>query len=137
MQLPCSSSLPALPSYDSQSLLSQPIVKFFSDKIHKLHTSSIINRTSASTHFPPRFTPPNFSSFTCVTTDEVFTLLSQSPDTNCDLDPIPTSLLKQCSDILLRTISKIINMSLYGESTGIFPDQLKNYSEHSHLKRSS
>jgi len=45
----------------------------FSDKIHKLHTSLLINRISASPHFPPPFTPPNFSSFTCVTTDEVFT----------------------------------------------------------------
>jgi len=34
-------------------------------------------------------------------TDSCFKFLFQSPDTNCDLDPIPTSLLKQCSHILL------------------------------------
>jgi len=111
------SSLPALPSYDSLSLLCQSFANFFSDNIHKLHTSLLINRISASPHFPIPFTPPNFSSFTCDTTDELSKLLSQSPDTNCDFDSIPTSLLKQCSHILLPTITNIINLSL---STDIF-----------------
>jgi len=99
-------SLPALPFYDSLSFLSA-LAKFFFAKIHKLHTSLLINRISASPHFPPPFTPPNFSSFTCVTTDEVSKHLSQSPDINCDLDPIPTTLWKQCSHILLHTITNI------------------------------
>lgn len=60
--------------------------------------------------------------------------MSQSPDTNCDLDPIPTSLLKQCSSVLLPTITKIINLSL---STGVFPDQFKSCSVHPHLKKSN
>jgi len=107
------SSLPALHSYDSLSLLSQSFAKFFSDKIHKLHTSLLNNRISTSPNFLPPFTPPNLLSFSCVTTDGVSKLLSQSPDTNCDLDPIPTSLLKQCSHILLPTITNIINVSLY------------------------
>jgi len=111
------SSLPALRSHDSLSLLCQSFANFFSAKIHKLHTSLLINRMSTSPHFPPPFTPTNFSSFTCVTTDEVSKLLSQSPDTNCDLDRITTSLLKQCSHILLPTITNIINLSL---STGNF-----------------
>jgi len=118
-----SSSL--LPTSDSLSLLSQSFAKFFSDKIHKLHTNLLINRTFASPHFPPPFTPPKVSSFTFVTTDEVSKLLSQSPETNCDLDPIPTFLLKQCSHILLPTITNIINLSF---STGIFPHQFKNCS---------
>jgi len=69
-------SLPSLPSYDSLSLLPQFFAKFFSDKIHKLHSSLLFNRIFASPHFPPPFTPPNFSSFTCVTIDEVSKLLS-------------------------------------------------------------
>jgi len=124
-KLPCRSSLPALPSYDSLSLLSQFFAKFFSDKIHKLHTSLLINRISAYPHFPPPFTPSNFSTFTCVTTDVTCVtkskLISPSPDTNCDLDPIPTSLLKQWSHILLPTITNIINLSLFNR---IFTDQL-------------
>lgn len=76
---------------------------------------------------PPPFTPrpPCFSSFTPVTIDDVSSLLSQSPDTNCDLDPIPTSLLKQFSHVLLPTITNIINLSI---STGVFPDHFKSCS---------
>jgi len=87
------SSLPAIPSYDSLSLLCQSFANFFSDKIHKLYTSLLINRISTSSHFPPPFTPPNFTSFTFFTTDELSKLLSQSQDTNCDLDPILETML--------------------------------------------
>jgi len=106
--------------------LCQSFANFFSDKIHRLHTSLLFNRIFTTSHVPPPFTPLNFSSFTCVITDEVSKLLSQSPDINCDLDPSPTSLLKQCS-ILLPTITNNINLSL---STGIFSDQFKNCSVH-------
>jgi exonuclease III len=128
------SSMPVLPSYESLSSLSQSFATFFSDKIHKLHTTLLSNHTRVSPHVPPPFTPPNFSSFTCVTTDEVSKLLSQSPDTYCDLDPIPTSLLKQFSHILLPTITNIINLSI---STGVFPDQFKSCSVHPLLKKSN
>jgi len=112
--------------------LGQSFANFFSDKIHKLHTSLLINRISTSPHFPSPFTSSNFSSLTCATTDEVSKLLSQSPDTNCDLDSIRTSLLRQCSHILLPTITNIINLSL---SAGIFCHQFKNCSVHPHLKK--
>ena len=128
------SPLPALPTNDSLSSLSHSFAKFFSDKIHKLHTSLLFNHTAASPHVPPPSTPPSFSSFTPVTIDDVSSLLSRSPDTNCDLDPIPTSLLKKCSHILLPTITNIINLSI---STGIFPDQFKSCSVHPHLKKAN
>jgi hypothetical protein len=113
------SSLPALPSYDSLSLLSQSFAKFFSEKIHKLHTSLLINRTSISPYSLPSCIPPNVSSFTCVTTDEVSKQLSQSPDTNCDLDRITTSLLKQCSQILLPLASSIcLSICLFRTTIG-------------------
>ena len=50
-------------------------------------------------------------------------LLSQSPDKQCDLDPLPTFLLKRCSRALSTTITNIINLSL---STGTFPDSFKH-----------
>jgi hypothetical protein len=67
----------------------------------------------------------NLSNFQPVTHDEVSKLLSQSPATECDLDPIPTSLLKQCASV-------IINLS---SSSGIFPDQFKSCSVHPLLKK--
>jgi exonuclease III len=126
------SSAPVLPTSDSPISLSKSFAKFFSDKIQKLHTALLSNLCHTSPHFPPPVTPPNFSSFSSLTVEEVSKLLSQSANTNCDLDPIPTSLLKQCSAVLLPTITKIINLSL---STGTFPDQFKSCSVHPHLKK--
>ena len=128
------SAVSVLPSSNSLSSLSQSFATFFSDKIHKLHTTLLCDCTRSSPHFPPPVTPSKCSSFSPVTIEEVSKLLSQSPDTNCDLDPIPTSLLKKCTSVLLPTITKIINLSL---STGTFPDQFKNCSVHPHLKKSN
>jgi len=97
-------------------------LKFFSDKIHKFNTSLLINRMSDSPHFPPPLTPPNFSSFTSVSLMR-FLNSSQSHDTNCVLDPIPTSLLKQLSHVLLPSITNIIYLMSF--STGIFSDNSK------------
>jgi len=110
------------------------LAKFFSDKIHKFHTSILTNRISASPHIPPPFTQTIFSSFPCFPTDKVSKLLSQSPDTICDLDPISTPLMKQCSHILLPTTANMINMSIF---SGISTDQFKNCSVHPHLKKSN
>ena len=106
--------------------------RFFSDKIHKLRTSILTGPTTPSPHFPPPFKPPDLSFFQPATIDEVSDLLSHSPDTSCDLDPIPTTLLKNCKIALLLTITNIINFSL---STGIFPDEFKNCSVHPKLKK--
>ena len=46
-------------------------------------------------------------------------LIANSRSTSCCLDPIPTHLLKSCSDSLIPVITNIINSSL---ESGIFPD---------------
>jgi hypothetical protein len=56
------------------------------------------------------------------TVDEIIKLVNQSPNKQCDLDPIPTFLLKQCIDILAPVITSIVNRSLH---SGIFPDSFK------------
>ena len=44
------------------------------------------------------------------------------PSKSCDLDPIPTILLKACLDVLIKPITDIINASL---CYGFFPDDFK------------
>ena len=41
---------------------------------------------------------------------------------SCNLDPLPASLMKNCLDMLLPTITNIVNLSL---STGTMPETLK------------
>ena len=45
-----------------------------------------------------------------------------NPNKSCELDPIPTWLLKTCIDELLPLITELINKSL---STGTFPEYFK------------
>ncbi len=63
-----------------------------------------------------------FDSFRPLSLDEVRKFIVKSPCKSCDLDPIPTDLLRKCLDLLLPIIRDIINMSL---STGEFPDEFK------------
>ena len=49
-------------------------------------------------------------------------ITSMQPKT-CELDSLPTSILKSCLDVLLLPILHIVNLSLLG---GIFPTQFKH-----------
>ena len=50
--------------------------------------------------------------FVMLNTDEVRKLVLKSASKCCDLDPMPTQLLKQNIEIVLPTIARIINSSL-------------------------
>src|SRR5258706_385535 len=123
-----------LPTSFPSTSLPQMFADFFSDKIHKLHFNLLSNSTENSPHTTPSTSPKELTDFTCVTHEEIAKLISLSPDTYCDLDPIPTSLLKQCAYVLIPTITKIINLSL---ATGIFPAHFKSSLILPHLKKST
>jgi hypothetical protein len=53
---------------------------------------------------------------------QILKLIKQSATKSCSLDPIPTTILKQCLDGVLPAITNIINTSL---STSNMPDELK------------
>ena len=107
----------AMPSRpDSTDTLS-----FFVDQIEKIRLKL---RTD---YHKPEFIPPPeikcpLTSFEPVTSEEVRKLILTSPTKTCALDPIPTSLLKSCVDVLLTPITNIVNLSL---KSGVFPDTLK------------
>jgi len=69
----------------------------------------------------PRDTPV-FCQFEPVNVEEISHLLAVTPSKSCLLDPIPTWLLKQLSDILTPVITSLCNSSL---SSGLFPDSHK------------
>jgi hypothetical protein len=127
-------SPPVLPTYTDLSSLCQSFAKFFCDKVTDLHAKLLAKTTHASPHTSPSHHPTNLSYFQPTTVEEVSKLLAQSPVTNCELDPIPTTLLLQCASILIPTITNIINLSL---SSGVFPQQFKTCSVHPLLKKSN
>jgi hypothetical protein len=116
------------------SNLSNSFASFFSSKIHKLRINLRSNSNSTSPHIPCPHIPPRYDVFRPATFAEVSKLISESPDTHCDLDPIPSTLLKKCTSALLPTITTIINLSL---ASGVFPDQFKCSSVYPLLKKSN
>ena len=62
------------------------------------------------------------SSFKPATESEISKLIKKSATKSCDLDPLPTWLLKSCQDVLLPVITHIVNLSL---STSSVPPQMK------------
>ena len=54
--------------------------------------------------------------------DEIKKLRLSSSSKSCDLDPIPTSVLKNYLDILITPITDIINISM---ETSTFPQNFK------------
>ena len=73
-------------------------------------------------------------SFEPATADEVKKIIMSSPNKSCELDPLPTVLLKSCLDTLLKPITDIINASL---CSGLFPDDFKHAHVNPLLKKTS
>ena len=64
----------------------------------------------------------SFLEFAPVTESYIYDLLKKSPARSCQLDPVPTRILKQNLDLLVPTITKIIITSL---TEGVVPSALK------------
>ena len=58
--------------------------------------------------------------FEPVTEELICRLISQSPTKSCTLDPIPTTLTKQCLHDLAPLVTRIVSLS-----TGTVPSELK------------
>ena len=114
------SHVTTLPSCESSKSLADRFATFFSNKIVKIR-ESFCSSGSGNTVHPP-FDPPKLTVFTQVTQDEIENVIIKSPTKSCLLDPLPTFLIKECMDILLPSITKLVNCSL-GE--GLVPDGFK------------
>ncbi len=64
----------------------------------------------------------DISFLTTATEEEIKSILLKSPTMPCELDPIPTWLLKVCIDELVPLIKEIVNLFL---STDIMPKSQK------------
>lgn len=87
--------------------------------------------------------------FTPVTENEIRKIIAKSSDASCDLDPMPTSFIKQHINVLAPVITDMVNSSLQNgkfpqsfkhaniipllKKDGLDPDSLKNYRPVSNL----
>ena len=114
------SSTAPLPSDIPHSDLPDRFCDFFSDKIDRIHDD--LDSCSCEPPTLAIFDGPQLSQFEQVTDKLIHELILKSPMKSCMLDPIPTSITKQCFDDLVSLIMFIVNASL---STGIVPPQFK------------
>ena len=107
-----------LPDHSSIAALANTFSSFYINKI------TVIRSSFTSVPHSHMLSPPEtrkvLENLTSVTADEVRHLVLRAPCKSSDLDPIPTSLVKDCFDILITPITSIINLSL---TQGSFPWQ--------------
>ncbi len=113
-----------LPPHECVSTLAEEFGSFFISKIEdirvKLDSSTEIRPELASDSINVDVNP--LSEFKPLNDAEIRDLLMKSATKSCTLDPIPTSLLKDCIDTLLPVIGLIVNLSL---RYGFFADDWK------------
>ena len=109
---------PSLPTHASIKSLCNSFSSHFKDKTNLIHSaftdhsSDIVNADSPQLN-------SQLASFESATTAEVRKIIMSSPSQSCDLDPLPTVLLKPCLDVLIKPITDTINASL---CSGLFPE---------------
>ena len=100
--------------------LADKFIDFFDEKItvlrNSLDSTSIVVESDASVQ------QCALSCFKSVTLSDVSELLSKMTIKSCPLDPVPASVLKQCTSVLLPVMTRIVNQSL---SLAAFPDCFK------------
>ena len=109
-----------LSSHESEKSLADQFASFFSNKIKKIRDTFIPSGTENEVH--PPSDPPKITVFTQVSEDAVGKIIKTSPTKSCLLDPWLTFLIKECIDILLPSLTKLVNCSLM---EGCVPDAFK------------
>ena len=112
------------PPVDDNIKLANQLGTFFVQKIVTIG-SKLDNMVQGLPSLPDDHTqvsPPPLIKFTPLTEEKVRELINSSAKKTYNLDPMPTSLVIDCIDVLLPIITKMINLSL---ESGLFADDWK------------
>ena len=106
-----------LPECNTKEDLANQFAEFFSTKIQnirdKLDSLPLYDHKDSS--------PPKLSKFEPLM-EEVRQIIKAMPSKCCDIDVIPSSLLKEALELLLPTLTKLVNLSL---EEGVFAEEWK------------
>ena len=123
-----------LPSHASDRVLAVSFNEFFMTKIDDiradldamaLHSSDAVDQINRSILQVSDRTYPRLEHFDPTSEDEIQRIIARSPSTFSTHDPLPTWLMKKHLNIILPTITLIVNRSL---ELGVFPDSFKKAS---------
>ena len=102
---------------------SQALSTFFHDKVAKIREH--LDSGTTTHELPSPYSHDveyQHTSFEPVTTEHLLSILTKCAPKSSDLDPMPTSLLLDCLDVVLPSMTDIINDSLV---SGVFPSFYK------------
>ena len=88
---------------------------FFTGKVDTIRATTT---TAPAPTIEHRQVPP-LASFNNVTVEEVSQILTKTPNKQCELDPIPTWLVKKLCDVFAPIITSMAKASF---THGLFPD---------------
>lgn len=123
----------SLPSHLHSADLCNSLMSFFNEKIQKIHQHLGSKPPPNILPEPPLLTS-SFSSFLLPSNSEISDLICKSKPSTCQLDPLPTALVKAFLPSLLPLISAIIHSFL---SSGTVPAPFKTAAITSVLKKPS
>ncbi|XP_053405136.1 uncharacterized protein LOC128558892 [Mercenaria mercenaria] len=103
-----------LPSGSTSKELAQAFSDFFINKIDKIRDGINVKIRCQQVPWNEEQTDQikYFEDFSPASKEEVKRIIIKSASKSCELDPIPTWLLKECLDELLQPLTKIINLSM-------------------------
>ncbi|KAK3755485.1 hypothetical protein QZH41_001053 [Actinostola sp. cb2023] len=110
-----------LPSHEDPRQLADDFGEFFIRKIEMIKNdieSIVVQPPSVE----PRLPAVKLKKFALVSEQEIDSIITGSSNACCSLDPIPTWLLKSCSEELIPIITRMINLSL---QDGVVPENWK------------
>ena len=110
-------------------MLADEFATFFTTKIDTLHSDLLVKKevfidsAESVTDEVLTMSSTEFSTFTEMKLDDIRELAATLLSNSCVLDPLPSSIIKQCTDLLLTTITNIVNIYL---REGCIPTCLKS-----------
>ena len=107
------------PAYDDQIMLANDIGEFFVQKVENIRNELDLSASDLHDRVFDELVALNasFDSFKQLDEEDVKHLIAKSNRKTSSLDPMPTSIVVQCQDILLPVLTRMINISL---NSGVF-----------------
>ena len=119
---------PILPTSASDPELAEQFSCYFESKVVNIRND--LHPDDVSQNLPTAYTDPagpssesRLNNFSPVSEEEVKRLILQSPNKSCNMDPLPTWLIKDHADVFAPFFTKLINKMFL---EGHFPDNLKH-----------
>ena len=117
----------ALPIYDTLSELTNRFADYFINKIYCIRSDLDLDTSVSTTNHEPDVVSPvscRLGSFSAVTTRDIESFISKTNNKFCSLDPIPTTLLKECLLSLLPAITHIVNCSISSTMPEVYKEAI-------------